>query len=363
LLYGDGQEEPPFDMANPGATFTHAYTDPGTYRVRARGAGVTAIQCANGPQDAFVSVRFGPIITPEGDEGLKPLQPKLETAPARGGLKPLPPTLNRDKGRTIKPFPKITVHQFEPAVKNGNLVWAAPDILAPGGRLILGGEGFGVNPGNIYMWGLGPDPVILENAFWSGRQVHGILPASLGGAPGVRTPVTVAVYNSNLKKWSPGIELEYENPFASRRLTMSDPSVRVVACGNDGNYNRCNQIDISADDCGGAAGVLDIRPGVRRLDPEPAIDGFHYNCGTIGDDAGTDKYEIHLANGWFIHRIVEQKADKSSEHEEVTFSKVPTGVGASNATISVDWTVTPNGDSVQYWLRLEALGPIGTEPF
>ena len=151
-------------------------------------------------------------------------------------------------------------------------------------------------------------------------------------------------------------------PSQRRRISARDPAVRVIGCGDDGNANVCNQIIITANNCSTWSPTTGTIPsGIRTMpDPAPALFGWHNNCGTIGDDSGTDRYQVHLANGWLIHRVFDQNVVGSSDGESADFSAIPTGVG--DATIDVDWLATPN-DDIRYSVEIEAIGPLGTEPF
>lgn len=346
VLFGDGNQQSAFPLSTPGTILTHEYLAPGTYTIEARGVG-TVTPCNNSPQSTDIVVSAGPAKRPSAEPGLRPLPP---------GRQPLPPD------RSLSHLPQIHDHGFLPASKNGAWQWAEPGVLAPEGRLYLNGVGFG-GSGDIEATLPGGEQAVLDDPQWSDTQVSGAIPAELGGEPLERTTVSVRVRNADIDRWSPPEIYPYENPFAVHTLTFNDPAVRVVRCGNDGNFNRCNQLEINADDCYDFWPWV-IPPGVpREPSPTPAITGMHLNCGTIGDDTGTDRYEIRLSNDWFIHRVVESETDNSSPDESVTISTVPTGPGVNDVTVDVDWTATPNNDFVLYWLRIEVAGPIGSLPF
>ncbi|GJL92896.1 hypothetical protein [Hyphococcus sp.] len=354
LQYGDGQQEDSVLLITPGLSFDHAYASAGTYTITITAEGAISAPCTNGPKTVQI------VIGGSGsDPGLN-----AQIVPQRGGLTRVPAqpskaTVAPDR-KTFRYLPKITDHAFVPAETNGSKIWAGPGVLAPGGRLSLKGKGFGES-GVIELSGIGPNPVYLLDTQWSETRISGVLPTNLGGAPNVVTPVSVRVLNWQQNKWSPSVTYQYARPFAKRILTMDDPSVRVLSCGSDGNANNCNQVGSVGALCAGIPNIALGSPAPPS--PKPTIYGTHGNCdAAIGDDTGTDRYEISLSNGWFIHRVAEKKADNSSGDEEVTFSNVPTGENVHNAQISVGWLVT-QGDTLRYWLRIEALGPIGTEPF
>ena len=362
--YGNGQQSLSFVLTNTPASSDYAYPAAGVFTATVRGDG--ALGCVNTPTTV---VTVSPPPTRPGatiDEGqtIKPIAPSR--GPDKGRtITPLPPKRGADAERPLFQLPRITSHIFEPVNKNGGLVWAAPGVLAPGGRLHLNGVGFGAT-GLIQVSGIGADDTYLTFPTWSDTLVSGVLLPDLGGDRDDRVPVTVRVLNSENKKWSLPYSLEYENPFTTRMLTMNDAAVRVVECGDDGNMNTCNKTHIKAGDCveGWSPWTGIIPFGIPAPpSPPPTVYGMHFNCGTIGDDTGTDRFEISLANGWFVHDVVEQEEDNSSDDEEVDFSQVPTGEGVSNLTVSVDWTATPNDDNVRYWMRLEAKGPMIMDPF
>jgi len=131
-------------------------------------------------------------------------------------------------------------------------------------------------------------------------------------------------------------------------------NVLVVQCGDDGNINCCNHI-LTTEAAGGApTHYCTSKP------QDVAIIGFHLNVsGAIGDDEGTDRYSIHLTNGWVFKDVVFDKGG-SSPDEHIGGPVPPCPIGQSDWNPEFNWLVTP-GDYVSYGFRIIVEGPLGTD--
>jgi hypothetical protein len=119
--------------------------------------------------------------------------------------------------------------------------------------------------------------------------------------------------------------------------------VKVLSCGTDGNVDACNgQQD--PDDDGFSAGGSD------------SFNGFHYNVwGAIGDDSGTDKFQVALKNDWVMQSFgwsVNVDSGEGAANKPGGFSQV------ANWQPSVGWWVSPN-DSLYYVGVVTITGPAG----
>ena len=189
------------------------------------------------------------------------------------------------------------------------------------------------------------------------------------GGPAWRQPPATEGYKGPSRQGKPGwkdlpIKEGYQDtPLAevlseTRLLSLNDPAVQVVSCGADGNYNQCNNVVHDASDCAGPLPFVATSPAVSPV----AISSSHLNCGTFGDDTGTDHYQINLANGWYINQVVDIGSKGSSSSDWATVSAIPTGKGVSTADITVNWLASPH-DGVAYWVGIEIKGPQNTSPF
>jgi hypothetical protein len=143
--------------------------------------------------------------------------------------------------------------------------------------------------------------------------------------------------------------VQFKPTLEFKMLPQSD--VKVVSCSSDANVNGCNDADPGGDACFES---LPFTSGQF----DSSISGRHYNCwATVGDDSGTDTYQITLANGWTLEELAFHKFVEAGEG----WVKSPASsfaAGASKWTAKIEWSVTPNDD-----LRYEGLvfirGPQG----
>ena len=132
---------------------------------------------------------------------------------------------------------------------------------------------------------------------------------------------------------------------------LPQPDVKVVSCSSDANFNGCNA-------AGGTSGSCAFDSAPFLSETENSISGRHYNCwGAVGDDSGTDVYQVTLAHDWALEELEFHKFVEAGEG----WVKSPAGAfsaGATQWTAKIPWSVTPNDD-----LRYEGLvfirGPKG----
>jgi hypothetical protein len=128
--------------------------------------------------------------------------------------------------------------------------------------------------------------------------------------------------------------------------------VSVIYCGDDGNCNCCNHI-LTGDSCSGFTEVCEE-------EYDAAIVGFHRNVSlAVGNDEGTDRYSIHLKNGW-VFKDVKVGKDTTSSDEHIGGPVPPCPIGQSDWNPEFNWLVT-QGDKVRYGVRIVVEGPYGTD--
>jgi len=133
--------------------------------------------------------------------------------------------------------------------------------------------------------------------------------------------------------------VQFKPTLEFKMLPQSD--VKVVSCSNDANDNTCNDVDPGGDAC------LESLPFTSGQF-DSSISGRHYNCwATVGDDSGTDTYQITLANGWTLEELTFHKFVEAGEG---WVARPAFSAGASQWTAKIKWSVTPNDD-----LRYEGL--------
>jgi hypothetical protein len=88
------------------------------------------------------------------------------------------------------------------------------------------------------------------------------------------------------------------------------------------------------------------------------VTASHTNClSAVGDDSGTDVYEIRLKNGWVLHAFDFGSA-VSGEGEGWIKGPGVFPVGTSSWQPAIAWSVTPN-DTSAYWAFIYIRGPKG----
>jgi hypothetical protein len=231
-------------------------------------------------------------------------------------------------------------------------------FATPGGVAGIVGEAFGGKPGKVQAklkdW-KGASKVIDLNIIedpktevpeWKPELVGVEWPSELAGFPFQDGTIRVTrpdgkSSNEHTVQFKPTLELK----------TLPQQDVKVVSCSGDANFNGCNAAGGKGDAC-----VADTAPFLSESDN--SISGRHYNCwAAIGDDSGTDTYQVTLLNDWALEELTFQKFVEAGEG----WVKSPVSsfsAGATQWTAKIAWSVTPNDD-----LRYEALvfirGPKG----
>jgi hypothetical protein len=222
--------------------------------------------------------------------------------------------------------------------------------LKQGTRLYLEGKHFGTQPGKILMYGDFPiNPVELVYVNWeSKKKVDGVVPVSANGAPNQTISIKVKTADGRLSN-------PKEMKFVGREEKMvRRDDVLVLQCGDDGNCNCCNHI-LTTEDYSG-----DATKACEGAHSSVAIVGLHLNVAlAIGDDAGFDRYSIHLNNGWVFKEVtVDKQASSSDEHIGGPVPSCP--IGQSDWNPEFNWLVT-QGDYIRYKVYIHVEGPLGTD--
>jgi hypothetical protein len=231
-------------------------------------------------------------------------------------------------------------------------------FATPGGAAGIVGSAFGAKQGKVQArlkdWKGGLKVIdlnIIEDPNtgvpeWKPALIGVEWPSELAGFPFQDAAIWVARPDG---KSSSEHKVQFKPTLELKVLPQQD--VKVVSCSGDANFNGCNGAGGKGDAC-----VADSAPFLSESDA--SISGRHYNCwAAIGDDSGTDTYQVTLANGWALEELIFEKFVEAGEgwvkSPASTFS-----AGATQWTAKVAWSVTPNDD-----LRYEALafirGPKG----
>jgi hypothetical protein len=217
----------------------------------------------------------------------------------------------------------------------------------PGGYLAIAGNGFGPSLGRVMAslrtWSGASIQRRLEAVEWTNTLVGVQWPADISGvrhqaATLVITTVDGVESAARSFTFSPALDL--------KRLSMAD--VKTISCGSDSNHDVCNKVS------------YEILPSFVYIPPElsanAAIVGAHMNrWGAIGNDKGTDIYEIALKRDWTLSSFdwrVSAEPGQAAVRKPSGFTLGPTW------SPSIDWEVTPN-DQVVYAGVLTITGPIG----
>ncbi|HLG43810.1 MAG TPA: hypothetical protein VI337_02225 [Nitrospirales bacterium] len=221
-------------------------------------------------------------------------------------------------------------------------------LPTPGGPVVIEGRLFGARPGSIRLIGTIPrgavgaipgERVTLEPLQWSDTIAAGTIPA-LTGVLDQEVKLQVITSDGFV---SNAVSVQFRATRELRPLPQGD--VKVIMCGFDSNDDRCN-------------GVKDPSDSGPFLNFSGTLDAEHYNCwGCIGDDAGTDIYEIKLINGWNFDSMDLFKYVVSTG-DDVRFGVGDLPAGQSYWKPSIVWRVTPN-DSVAYSADVTIIGPKG----
>ena len=216
----------------------------------------------------------------------------------------------------------------------------------PGGLALLDGDGFGSSTGSVTAvlrnWSGKPLQFTLEVVEWTNTIVAVRWPTYIQGVR--RQSAAVALTNRYGKRdWH---SVTFDPALSIKTLSMED--VKTVSCGGDSNHDVCNNVS------------HDIHPSFVYIPPElsatSAMLGAHMNrWGAVGNDTGTDSYEIVLKRDWTLESLHWKVSAEPLE----AFVRKPAGF-AKTATWSpsVEWEVTPN-DQVVYAAVLTIRGPVG----
>ncbi len=258
--------------------------------------------------------------------------------------------------------PKIHTSLHLPPAGGG--IPGYPQRLVPGGKILVGGERFGDSPGQVFITGIpGKSPLQLEILEWN-QTSSGKISAMTRIPDSVDQPVypiDVKLYVKRASglpqnRTSPGVDKQFEAPGEVVKLTIDDPAVQVVQCGDDSNSNRCNNETPGGSMCmnyGSANQAPNIGP------TGAAVYGYHANCwGAVGDDKGTDKYKISLKGGWVIHEVKRKAGVSSVDDDNWVFGPKQFGAVLNKSfwQFSVPWKVTP-ADSIKYRYEIWIEGP------
>lgn len=196
------------------------------------------------------------------------------------------------------------------------------------------------------------DLVILEKdgvVAWEPGLI-GIRWPDITGVRAQNATLRVKVGNRSSNDWTVAFVPESE----FKLLPQAD--VKVVSCSLDANDNVCNHV-LETNPC--AWGVEEW----ANVDPWPnttsSIHGWHSNCGgVVGDDAGTDVYQITLKNDWVLDSF-DFDVDKTGDDGD--YVKAPTPAfpqGATTWKVSVKWLASAD-DEVTYDGQIRITGPKG----
>lgn len=216
---------------------------------------------------------------------------------------------------------------------------------SPGGAVMVLGKNFGSQPGKLQIIGQFGSRELVDLQWSSnGKFIGGKVPEICGvhDHPGTLMVTTQAGANSN----------QFPVTYLAKKewKWLSYKDVQVTHCSNDGNENVCNNKD------GGGDSYYFSSATVNPSDT--AIHGYHYNCwGCIGDDGGSDTYQITLLNGWKLSDILLCEHDPGSEGD-VNGPSPEFPLGATSWAPKWSWDVTPN-DHVSYAAAIEIEGDCG----
>ena len=208
----------------------------------------------------------------------------------------------------------------------------------PGKKLFIEGIDFGTRKGRIFLYGIGfPDGrLALDPVTWqSNSRVNGRVP-HVTGIKDQQVEVEVVTKNGPVSNRHKHMFLGIRE---TRVLPCYDPAI-IVKC----SYNKANSNSCDCASFGSTKGTLI---------------GSHSNSyWAIGDDEGSDQFEIHLKNGWnIIGGKFEEKFD-TGDNETIDDPTPQWEVGQTFWKPNFHWVVSP-GDSVGYIYQVTIQGPKG----
>jgi hypothetical protein len=218
-------------------------------------------------------------------------------------------------------------------------------FATPGGVLAVIGKYFGTKPGSVtatlQTWNGGTITKNLKVIEWTNTMVGVEWPTDITG---VRQQQGNVVVKAGTMTSDPRALAFF--PTDDHKV-LGPGDVKVISCGDDGNADKCNN-QIDPDDEGW------FFPAATQ-----ALDGFHMNVwGAIGDDTGTDSYQIALKNDWVMQSFFWDVDVDAGEG----WAQKPSGfTQGANWAPQVKWSVTPN-DNLYYHGTVTIVGPLGV-PF
>ncbi len=310
LDYGDGDSDAFNNAALPLADLDHVYDSPGSFPAR-----VTSGDCNIVGQDEIqISVRI-----------------RLERREFERGFEYIPgPRIERIFGFGI----------------------------TPGLGLLVGGSGFGDQAGKVWFIASPTTSHQLEVENWFDDAIGGLVPAGVHDN---------CVFGIQIETADGKLSPVFPVPVPTEVRQFPTEDVVNLECGRDANAGGCTGASFEGSCQWGVADILGIQEGVVVGSPPPTIRASHENCwGTIGDDSGTDRYQISLSNGWVLDHAefsshLEDETDPDEGRTTPASGTLPSGFvpGATSWRPSIDWVVTPN-DKILYTLDVFIRGPVCT---
>lgn len=232
-------------------------------------------------------------------------------------------------------------------------ITAVIGLVQPGSSfpILILGSGFGPEPGKANLTGqfgtkqmLGDPNIPPFNPLqWSskGKWAGAWVPGNITGVQDHQATVQIV---------KPGGEASNHFPVAfvaarefGKLLPHTD--VKLLSCGDDGNFDLCND-KLDPDDSYG--------PFVSTCDA--SLCGDHANnWGTVGDDSDKDVFQMNLKNGWKLESIV---IDKDATGGTIGSPSPPFPTDETSWTPTVSWMVT-SGDQIYYRVYISINGPKG----
>ena len=241
------------------------------------------------------------------------------------------------------------------------LVSELPEIVGhfgftrPGGVVAIKGKHFGSQSGKVVLrfqdWKGSYQTVNTVIQEWHDELIGLILPWDLQGFM-LQTARLQVVSAQDRKSNLYGFNFSPIEDYKEVSIANdSNQLIKSVACGSDGNRNRCNHnTPSSPSPCAGAAPPLDLGA---------AIDGYHSNCwGTYGEDDGTDVYEISLQNGWTLQSRTVKIHKSGNDTWDYVHGPTPDFSISPHWNPAFEWSVTSN-DEVRYKVWITIAGPKG----
>ncbi len=228
-------------------------------------------------------------------------------------------------------------------------------LSQPGGVAAIAGQNFGAQQGRVVaklkMWNGDVNEVPLTIKAWRTTQIEVEWPDGIDGVRDQMDAVVEVTHANNTSKASWKVFFRAETDY--RLLLRSN--VRVVTCGDDGNYNSCNWPNAVS-----SHAVCWDSPNFPNC--SGSVVGVHHNCwGTVGNDSGTDEYEVRLRNDWVISSVDFKKnapGDAQFKRGAVWDPSPPASIGSAAWNARVKWAVTPN-DTISYCAFVHIRGPKG----